>query len=95
MLDTDSTERFLDQLGPDRWPGSSYQMSQWHYDHLDNQSASYVVCLQDAVLIPAWQKLFAQRLRARRLIEIDAGHQVKNTRPHALAEVLLRDPARG
>jgi pimeloyl-ACP methyl ester carboxylesterase len=30
----------------------------------------------------------AERLCAQRLVRIDAGHQVMNTRPHALAEAL-------
>jgi hypothetical protein len=39
-------------------------------------------------LIPAWQAIFAERLRVKRLLHIDAGHQVMNTRPEALAELL-------
>lgn len=81
-------EAFLDTLGPDRWPDSSYTMSAWRYDHLDAMPSSYVHCLRDATLVPSWQLLFAERLKARHAIRIDAGHQVMNTRPHALAEVL-------
>ncbi|MFD2134238.1 hypothetical protein ACFSLT_01475 [Novosphingobium resinovorum] len=39
----------------------------------------------------SWQERFADRLHARRLHRIDAGHQVMNTRPEALAEVLLAE----
>jgi pimeloyl-ACP methyl ester carboxylesterase len=81
-------ERFLGRLGRDQWPASSYTMSGWRYDHLDAVPATYIVCLRDAALLPSWQESFAERLRVQRKIVIDAGHQVMNTRPHALAEIL-------
>ena len=84
-------EAFLDQLGPDGWPASSYAATAWEYDHLASIPASYVLCLQDAILPPAWQERFAERTHARKMIRIDAGHQVMNTRPQALAEVLLAE----
>jgi pimeloyl-ACP methyl ester carboxylesterase len=92
-MDPESAERFLDNLGPDRWPSSSYAMSEWRYDHLDKLPGTYILCLRDATLIPSWQAIFAERLRARRLISVDAGHQVMNTRPHALAELLRLEAA--
>jgi hypothetical protein len=39
----------------------------------------------------AWQTKFAERLKVDRIVCIDAGHQVMNTRPHALAEILRHE----
>ena len=64
-------------------------MADWDYDHLRGSPATYVLCLRDATLVPSWQTIFADRLHASEMVSIDAGHQVMNTRPHALAEVLL------
>ena len=58
-------------------------------------AASYVVCLRDGSLPVAWQETFATRLKAHRRARIDAGHQVMNTRPHALAEILRLEAATG
>jgi pimeloyl-ACP methyl ester carboxylesterase len=87
-MDNTYAETFLDKLGPDQWPASTYQMTGWSYDHLENLASSYIVCMRDTALAPSWQQLFAQRLKARQIVHVDAGHQVMNTRPHALAEVL-------
>lgn len=86
-------EAFLDKLGYDQWPASCYAQTQWPYDHLAAMDVSYVLCLQDAILPLAWQERFAERLHARSTPRIDAGHQVMNTRPNALAEVLLAEAA--
>lgn len=83
------TQVFLDKLQKDGWPASFYQTSPWRYDHLSAVPSSYVLCLRDATLPPSWQEIFYERFNARRLVRIDAGHQVMNTRPHALAEILL------
>ena len=91
----ETAEKFLDNLGRDSWPSRSYEMSEWRYDHLDAAQGSYVICLKDATLVPSWQVMFAERLKAKRLIRVDAGHQVMNTRPHALAELLRLDAAQG
>lgn len=86
-------EAFLDKLGPDGWPPSCYAENEWSYDHLAQVPVSYVLCLRDAILPLEWQERFAQRFHARTTPRIDAGHQVMNTRPHALAEVLLSEAA--
>jgi pimeloyl-ACP methyl ester carboxylesterase len=86
-------EAFLDKLGPDQWPPVCYTHSDWPYDHLATLPVSYVLCLEDAILPLAWQEFFAKRLHARSAPRIDAGHQVMNTRPQALAEVLLAEAA--
>lgn len=90
----DETETFLAKLGADQWPASAYTQTEWAYDHLAALPVSYVLCLQDAILPLEWQRRFAERVHAGQLVSIDAGHQVMNTRPHALAEVLLAE-ARG
>jgi pimeloyl-ACP methyl ester carboxylesterase len=84
-------EAFLDQLGADSWPGSCYVQNDWPYAHLAHVPVSYVICLQDAILPLEWQERFAIRVHARTTHRIDAGHQVMNTRPQALAEVLLSE----
>ena len=87
-------DAFLTRLGSDMWPMSSYACRDWRYDHLGGIPSTFVLCLQDMVLPPIWQERFAEVLKTDRTIRIDAGHQVMNTRPQALAEVLLSE-ARG
>lgn len=86
-------QQFMAKVGQDAWPMQSYTHTDWTYDHLDSLAASYVICLRDNILPPDWQLRFAQRFRAGRLVRIDAGHQVMNTRPHALAEALRIEAA--
>ena len=88
-MESDEAGRFLDALGPDSWPMSSYQFTDWRYDHLRSVPTTYVVFLQDQALPVTWQERFAKRYHAGRITRIDAGHQGMMTRPHALAEVLL------
>lgn len=86
-------EAFLDKLGSDGWPPSCYAETEWPYDHLADIPVSYVLCLQDAILPLEWQERFAVRMHARSTPRIDAGHQAMNTRPQALAEILLAEAA--
>jgi pimeloyl-ACP methyl ester carboxylesterase len=88
-------DAFLTKLGADMWPMVCYSHDDWRYDHLRAIPSSYVVCLRDRALPPAWQHRFADRLHARRIHRIDAGHQVMNTRPQALAEILLAETEAG
>jgi pimeloyl-ACP methyl ester carboxylesterase len=83
--------RFLAKLGFDRWPDQSMLASDWRYDHLTKIPSTFVLCLQDGILTPPWQEKFARRLHTQRMVRIDAGHQVMNTRPHALAESLRHE----
>lgn len=87
----EETAAFMKKLGADMWPVSSYAERDWRYDHLAAIPASYVLCERDAILPAAWQERFAARYHATRIARIDAGHQVMNTRPQALAEVLLAE----
>lgn len=80
---------FLAKLGQDTWPAQTMAASDWRYDHLGSVPSTYVICLRDGIVPLPWQETFAARLKAERRIRIDAGHQVMNTRPHALAEALL------
>jgi pimeloyl-ACP methyl ester carboxylesterase len=93
-MDADVSEAFIDKLGIDQWPASSYAMSGWFYDHLRDVGSSYVLCLRDQALPPPWQRMFAERVHAKDIIQIDAGHQAMNTRPHGLAEILRLVAAR-
>lgn len=88
-MEATEAESFLNKLGPDQWPASCYAQANWPYDHLAQVPVSYVLCLDDAILPLEWQERFAERVHATRTPRIDAGHQVMNTRPEALAEVLL------
>jgi pimeloyl-ACP methyl ester carboxylesterase len=86
-------DAFVAQLGPDQWPASAYTYRDWRYDDLATVPTSYVLCLEDAILPLAWQERFAARVHAARTPRIDAGHQAMNTRPQALAEILLAEAA--
>jgi pimeloyl-ACP methyl ester carboxylesterase len=90
-MDEAEADTFLAKLGKDGWPASAYSYSDWRYDHLREVQSSYVAALRDQTLPVEWQERFADRLHARRISRIDAGHQVMNTRPEALAEILLRE----
>jgi pimeloyl-ACP methyl ester carboxylesterase len=87
-------DAFLARLGQDMWPQVCYEHTDWRRDHLADIPVSYVACLQDMSLPLDWQLRFAERLHADRVVRIDAGHQVMNTRPHGLAEILLAEAAR-
>jgi pimeloyl-ACP methyl ester carboxylesterase len=82
---------FLAKLGRDTWPAKTMSAADWHYDHLGGVPATYVICLRDGILPVPWQETFAARLKVQRQVRIDAGHQVMNTRPEALAEALLHE----
>lgn len=84
---------FMGRLGHDMWPQVCYEHTDWRRDHLADMPVSYVVCLRDMSLPVEWQLRFAERLHADRIVRIDAGHQVMNTRPHGLAEILLAEAA--
>ena len=92
-MSKDETALFLAQLGRDNWPDGVTHATQSDYGHLEAARSSYVVCLRDGILPVSWQETFAGRLRARRIVRVDAGHQVMNTRPHALAEILRAEAA--
>jgi pimeloyl-ACP methyl ester carboxylesterase len=79
---------FLAKLGKDFWPPQSYTFADWRYEHLDAVPATYLACLKDLSLPPAWQEIFASRLKVQKMVRIDAGHQAMNTRPESLAEIL-------
>jgi pimeloyl-ACP methyl ester carboxylesterase len=90
-MSEDETAAFLAKLGQDAWPAQTMRASDWRYDALGGVPSTYVVCLRDGVLPVPWQETFAARLKVQRQAHIDAGHQVMNTRPHALAEVLRKE----
>lgn len=91
----DFADAFLAKLGRDSWPTlRALDESEWTYDHLADKPSTYVICLQDQALPPAWQNTFATRLHAKHRVRIDAGHQVMNTRPQGLAEILRMEACR-
>jgi pimeloyl-ACP methyl ester carboxylesterase len=87
-MDAAAAAGFLSRLGHDSWPTHSMTATDWRYDHLAALPATYIVCQQDAILTPSWQQRFADRLQVQRLLNIDGGHQVMNSRPQALADLL-------
>ncbi len=90
----EQTTHFASNLGQDMWPPLTYSMTDWCYEGIGILPASYVLCLRDNILPPAWQETFAERFLAERVWRVDAGHQVMNTRPHALAELLRAEAVR-
>lgn len=90
-MDDDAAEAFLAKLGNDMWPPVCYSHRDWRRDHLAGIGVGYVLCERDMSLPPVWQEEFARRLHADRVVRVDAGHQVMNTQPDALAEVLLAE----
>ncbi len=83
---------FLARLGQDQWPTqAALHETDWRYEHLGRVPSTYVVCLKDRTLPMAWQETFAARFKVQRTVRIDAGHQVMNTRPRALAEILRHE----
>jgi len=89
----DEADAFLAKLGKDMWPPVCYSHSDWRREHLKDKPVTYVLCERDMSLPPDWQQRFAERLHADRTVRIDAGHQVMNTQPERLAEVLLAEAA--
>lgn len=90
-MNPDQASVFQQKFGPDQWPAKTYAETRWSYEHLVAVPATYVLCLRDRMLPAPWQEKFAARFGAKRVIRIDTGHQAMNTRPHALAEILLQE----
>lgn len=90
-MDEAQAAAFFSKLGQDRWPLATYSFNEWKYEHHGAVPATYVLCLRDNILPLAWQEAFAERFWAERRVRIDAGHQVMNTRPQALAEALRQE----
>jgi pimeloyl-ACP methyl ester carboxylesterase len=85
-----SATAFMKELGSDSWPPLTYAYTDWQYGHLEQVASTYVVCLRDQILPAEWQRRFAQRLHAKRLIEVDTGHQAMNTHPEDIAAIILQ-----
>lgn len=90
-MDERTTAAFMAKLGCDAWPPSAYTETDWRYDHLAEVPATYVKCARDAAVSREKQEACANRLRVRRIRELDSGHQIMNSRPRLLAEVLLAE----
>ena len=86
-------DAFLARLQQDNWPESALSWTDYSYDVPAAAPATYVLCLSDQILPPDAQRRFAERFACQRIVSIDAGHQAQNTRPHGLAEILLREAA--
>jgi len=93
-MDQEQATAFMAKLGADGWPPQTYYFTEWRYDHLDQVPATYVLCLRDQSLPVGWQEVFAARFKVHEIVRVDAGHQVMNTRPEALAEILRHEAHR-
>lgn len=94
-MSADQQEAFLAKLLHDSWPPKTYTQSDWRYEHLTAQPATYILCDRDKSLPPVWQQRFAKQLGVERTLGIDAGHQVMNTHPELLAEILRAECTTG
>lgn len=90
-MSVEEADTFLAKLDKDNWPAASYAETDWAYDHLGAAESTYVECLNDAILVPHWQRVFATRFHANRIVGIDCGHQAMNTKPGELAAILLAE----
>lgn len=90
-MNGEQADAFMAKLGKDDWPEQTYAFTDWEYGHLAGVASTYVMCDRDQALPPMWQQRFADRFHADRIVHIDAGHQVMNTRPGELAEILLTE----
>ncbi|HEX7874600.1 MAG TPA: alpha/beta hydrolase [Sphingobium sp.] len=79
---------FLALMHQDMWPLATYAQTDWPYDELGKVPATFVLCLRDEALPPDWQRIFAERFASERIVQVDAGHQVMNSRPQTLAEIV-------
>lgn len=79
----------------DEWPMSFFTTKHFDFKTIGVVPATYVICMADGSLPVTWQRKFAERFKAERLIHIDAGHQAMITRPHALAEIIRHEAAPG
>ena len=86
---------FIGKLGGDEWPAACAAENGWRYGGASQIPATYVVCLDDGILPVPWQLRFAERFGAKSRVDVQAGHQVMNTRPHTLAETLRLEAIRG
>ncbi|HEY0959881.1 MAG TPA: alpha/beta hydrolase [Novosphingobium sp.] len=90
-MDETATMAFAANLGQDAWPPAAYVETKWRYDHLAAIPATYVKCARDAAVTREKQELCASRLKVDRIREVDSGHQLMNSQPRLLAEVLLAE----
>jgi pimeloyl-ACP methyl ester carboxylesterase len=93
-MNPEQAAAFLAKLGSDGWPPQALSFTGCRYDHLVQVPATYVLCLRDQSLPAAWQEVFAARFNVAEIVRVDAGHQVMNTRPEALAEILRHEAQR-
>lgn len=88
MTESQQASLFARMAG-NEWPAACGTEAQdWGYDESQSMPSAYVIACADAILPVEWQHRFADRLGAAQRYRIDAGHQVMQTRPHALAEIL-------
>lgn len=88
MSESQQAALFANMAG-DEWPAACGAEGQdWGYEDIRSIPSAYVVALADTILPVEWQRRFADRLGASQQHRIDGGHQVMQTRPHALAEFL-------
>ena len=88
-MDLEEARIFLSKLGRDNWPAAcSSSDRNWSYPARSGVPSSYILALKDNALPAAWQRKFAERINVVETLQIDAGHQVMQTAPKVLAEIL-------
>lgn len=92
-MSAEQKSAFIANHEGDEWPLSFFSTRDFDFKTMGEIPATYVICLADGSLPVSWQKRFAERFKAERLIHIDAGHQAMITRPHALAEIIRHEAA--
>lgn len=91
-MDEETSRSFAAKLGQDDWPATcGNEWKSWHYDAARQVPTTYVIALADKILPVTWQERFAERLHASRIVRLDSGHQGMNTRPFALAEIIITE----
>lgn len=90
-MDEGQTKSFMSLLGKDQWPACSYTETNWLFEPVETVPATYVICSRDNILPVVWQEKFARRFHAKRVLRIDAGHQVMSTQPETLVKELLQE----
>jgi pimeloyl-ACP methyl ester carboxylesterase len=89
-MDQAARVAFLTRLGDDDWPlACTTTDTNWGCAAVHDIPAHYIVALRDQILTQPWQERFAARFGVTEVSRIDAGHQLMQTRPQAVAEALL------
>jgi pimeloyl-ACP methyl ester carboxylesterase len=94
-MNREQAAEFLAKLGADEWPPQTYTETEWRCAHLGQIPATYALCHAIRDFLPAGRKSLRRGSKVDEIVRVDAGHQVMNTRPEALAGALRFAAQRG